>query len=230
MYLLFNILLVIYTLISIKLLKKGVMENFFTILGISYVALFPLVNPVGAIPVFCSLTSESESEQRKKTALKIAINVFFILIVFYLIGEFLLEFFGISLGVLKIAGGLIVANSAWEMVTGKNKLSSEEKTEVQTKEDISFTPMALPLLSGPGAIGIVIGLSIKENQILYTSAVCSGILLIGITVYIALLLSLPLFRLLGKTGVGVLNKIMGFFILAIAVQLVVNGIMMLIKN
>ena len=206
------------------------MDNFISALLLAFAALFPLVNPVGAIPVFCSLTSNSSVEQRKKTALKTAINVFFILLIFYFVGEFLLEFFGISMGVLKIAGGLIVAGTAWEMVTGKNKLSTEENNEIQSKEDISFTPMALPLLSGPGSIGVVIGLSVQGYQTEYTCGISAGILLMAVTVYIALLLSLPLFKLMGKTGVGVLNRIMGFFILAIAVQLIVNGIFMLIKN
>jgi multiple antibiotic resistance protein len=137
----------------------------------------------------------------------------------------LLDFFGISLGVLKIAGGLIVAHTAWEMVSGHHKLSHEENTEVETKEDISFTPMALPLLSGPGAIGVVIGLSYtNQNHLIFYSGTSIGILLIAISAFISLRLSMPLFKLLGKTGVGVLNRIMGFFILAIAVQLVFNGI------
>jgi multiple antibiotic resistance protein len=205
------------------------MDNFFSALGISFVALFPLVNPVGAIPVFCTLTSDSTSPERRKTALKTAISVALILLVFYFVGEFLLEFFGISLGVLKIAGGLIVAHAAWEMVTSKSKLSDEEHTEVKTKEDISFTPMALPLLSGPGAIGVAIGMSIDGYKFDYTLGTSAGILLMALVVYIALLLSIPMYKVLGKTGVGVLNKIMGFFILAIAVQLIVNGISMLSK-
>lgn len=206
------------------------MENFLSSLVLAFAALFPLVNPVGAIPVFCSLTCESSGEQRKKTALKTALNVFIILLVFYFVGEFLLEFFGISLGVLKIAGGLIVAHTAWEMVTSKNKLSSDEDNEIQQKEDISFTPMALPLLSGPGSIGVAIGLSVQGNEIGHTFGISAGILLMAVSVYIALMLSLPLYKLLGKTGVGVLNRIMGFFILAIAVQLIVNGIFMLFKS
>jgi multiple antibiotic resistance protein len=205
------------------------MEIFYSTLILAFAELFPLVNPVGAVPVFCSLTVESTNAQRKKASLKTSVNVFFILLIFYFIGEFILEFFGISLGVLKIAGGLIVAHTAWEMVTSKNKLSSEESNEIQLKEDISFTPMALPLLSGPGSISVAIDLSITGYQIEYTLGICAGILLIAVTVYILLLLSLPLFKLLGKTGVGVLNRIMGFFILAIAVQLVVNGIFMLFK-
>ena len=206
------------------------MENFLSSLVLSFITLFPLVNPIGAIPVFCTLTSDSPVEFRKKTAFKTAFNVLIILLAFYFIGEFLLEFFGISLGVLKIAGGLIVAHTAWEMVTGKKKLSSEERDEIQEKEDISFTPMALPLLSGPGSIGAVIGLSIQGYQAGYTFGICAGILLTVLSAYIALMLSLPLMKVLGKTGVGVLNKIMGFFILAIAVQLIVNGINMLFRN
>jgi multiple antibiotic resistance protein len=202
------------------------MEKILSALLLSFAALFPLVNPIGAIPVFCSLTADSSGEYRKKAALKTSINVFFILLVFYLVGEFVLEFFGISLGVLKIAGGLIVAHTAWEMVTSKSKLSHEESSEMHAKDDISFTPMALPLLSGPGSIGVAIGMSIPGYQTEYTLGISAGILLISIVVYTALLLSSPILKLLGKTGVGILNRIMGFFILAIAVQLVVHGIMM----
>ena len=201
------------------------MDNIFITIGIAFASLFPVINPLGAIPVFCSLTSDNTDEYRKIMDLKTSVYVFFILIVFFFIGELLLDFFGISLGVLKIAGGLIVAHTAWEMVSGHHKLSHEENTEVETKEDISFTPMALPLLSGPGAIGVVIGLSYtNQNHLIFYSGTSIGILLIAISAFISLRLSMPLFKLLGKTGVGVLNRIMGFFILAIAVQLVFNGI------
>ena len=192
-------------------------------------ALFPLVNPVGAIPVFCTLTAEATASERKKTALKTALSVMIILLVFYFVGEFLLEFFGISLGVLKISGGFIVAHAAWEMLTTKSRLTTDEHKEIQEKEDISLTPMALPLLSGPGAIGVAIGMSIEGYKIDYTIGISIGIVLVSVVVYIALLSSIPLFKVLGKTGVGVLNRIMGFFILAIAVQLIANGITVLFK-
>lgn len=205
------------------------MENFSSAVALAFVVLFPLVNPVGAIPVFCSLTSDSTPDYRKKTALKTSLNVLAVLIGFYFVGEFILDFFGISLGVLKIAGGLVVAHTAWGLLVNKSKLSEDEHTEVQTKEDISFTPMALPLLSGPGSIGAAIGLSVKGYQSEYTFGICAGIVLTALTVYAALLLSYPLMKLLGKTGIGVLNKIMGFFILSIAVQLIVNGITMIYK-
>jgi multiple antibiotic resistance protein len=128
------------------------------------------------------------------------------------------------MGVLKIAGGIVVMNTAWEMLTNKEKISGDVQTESKIKEDISFAPMALPLLSGPGAIGAVIGLSMQGYQTGYTFGIGAGILLIAVTVYIALIISVPLMKILGITGIEILKKIMGFFILAIAVQLIVSGI------
>jgi len=144
------------------------MESFLSALALAFVTLFPIVDPPGAIPVFCTLTADSRSEVRRRMAFKTALNVLIILLVFYFVGEFILEFFGISLGVLKIAGGVVVAHTAWDMLTSKDKIPSADTQEMQTKEDISFTPMALPLLSGPGAIGAAIGLSIPGTQIMYT--------------------------------------------------------------
>jgi multiple antibiotic resistance protein len=205
------------------------MESFLSAVALAFITLFPIVDPPGAIPVFCTLTADSTSEVRRRTAFKTALNVLIILLVFYFVGEFILEFFGISLGVLKIAGGIVVAHTAWDMLTSKDKITPEDTQEMQTKEDISFTPMALPLLSGPGAIGAAIGLSIPGTQILYTLGISTGIILAAVTVYIALMLSIPILRILGKTGIDILKRIMGFFILAIAVQLTVSGIIMVFK-
>lgn len=205
------------------------MESFFAALVLAFVALFPIVDPPGAIPVFCSLTANTDVKNRNKTALKTSMNVFLVLLVFYLIGEFILDFFGISMGVLRIAGGIVVMNTAWEMLTSKEKISAEVHTESKAKEDISFAPMALPLLSGPGAIGAVIGLSLQGYQAGYTFGIGAGIFLIAVTVYIALIMSIPLMKILGVTGLEILKKIMGFFILAIAVQLIVNGINLAFK-
>ena len=200
------------------------LENFLTSAGIAFITLFPLVNPIGAVPVFISLASDFEADYRAQQARKTAVNVAIILIVFFFVGELLLRFFGISIYVLKIAGGLIIAHTAWEMVTSKSKLSREEDTESQSKSDISFTPLAIPMLSGPGSIGAVITLSSHEQNVFSYLGASAGIILIGVASYICLKLATPLFKLLGKTGVGVLNRIMGFFILAIAVGLITEGI------
>jgi multiple antibiotic resistance protein len=90
------------------------------------VALFPIANPVGAIPVFYSLTESDNRSERKQQARRTALNVVWILAVFLIAGRTVLEFFGISLNVLRIAGGLLVAHAAWEMVTSKQRLTDSE--------------------------------------------------------------------------------------------------------
>ena len=197
--------------------------------GIAFSVLFPLINPLGAVPAFSGLTAGDTAEFRKSQARKIAVNVFIILITFLFIGKLLLELFGISLGVLEIAGGLIVAHTAWQMVTSDADANEKSGIKIQNI-DISFMPMAMPILSGPGAIGVVIGLSTGAKQAEDYIGFVIGIFLIGFVTYVSLILSLPLMKKLGKTGINVLTRMMGFFILAIAVNLVYKGILDLIPK
>jgi multiple antibiotic resistance protein len=190
----------------------------------TFLALFPIVDPFGGIPLFFSVTSSWTTKERNQTALKTSFYVFGILVVFLFFGRFVLYFFGISLPVLKIAGGLIVANTAWGMVTATARITPAETDEANTKEDISLTPLAMPLLSGPGAIGVVMALAAHvDNGAAYIGMVI-GIAVVAVTVFLCLCLGGPLVRRLGPTGIGALNRIFGFLILAIAVQLVWDGV------
>lgn len=197
--------------------------------GIAFTLLFPLINPLGGVPPFAGLTSHGSVEFRKIQARKISVNVFFILITFLLIGKLLLELFQISLGVLEVAGGLIVANTGWGLANSKPDSEEDDKSKVKDI-DISFMPMAMPILSGPGAIGGVIGLSTRAQHIEDYIGFIIGIVLIGLVTYIFLMLSIPLMKKLGSNGINILTRMMGFFILAIAVNLVYMGIMDLIKS
>ncbi len=196
----------------------------------TFLALIPIANPIGAVPIFYSLTSSDTPPYRSRQARQVAINVVFVLAIFLLGGRFILEFFGISLGVLRIAGGLMIGHTAWEMVTVRQRLSVSESTEAQDKDDISFTPMAVPLVSGPGAIGVVIGLSARADHWLDYVGCLVGIMLLGISLYICLVLGEPLSKALGKNGIGAFNRVLGFFILAIAVQFVADGTLALIQK
>jgi multiple antibiotic resistance protein len=190
----------------------------------TFLALFPIVDPFGGIPVFFSMTSSWTQRDRYRTALKTGVWVFVILVTFLFFGRFVLHFFGISLPVLKIAGGLIVANSAWAMVTSTARITPEEAHEAEEKEDISLTPLAMPLMSGPGAIGVVMALAAHvDNWSAYIGMVI-GIAGIAVSVTLFFVTGGPLVRRLGPSAVGAINKIFGFLILAIAVQLVWNGI------
>jgi multiple antibiotic resistance protein len=190
----------------------------------TFLALFPIVDPFGGVPIFFSMTSDWTPRDRTRTALKTGIWVFVILVAFLFFGRFVLYFFGISLPVLKIAGGLIVANTAWGMVTSHARITPEESHEAEDKEDISLTPLAMPLMSGPGAIGVVMALAAHvDNAAAYIGMVI-GVAAIAVSVTLFFWLGGPLVRRLGPSAVGAINKIFGFLILAIAVQLVWNGV------
>jgi multiple antibiotic resistance protein len=170
------------------------------------------------------MTANWEAKDRQRTALKTGIWVFVILVTFLFFGRFVLFFFGISLPVLKIAGGLIVANTAWGMVTSHARITPEESHEAQVKEDISLTPLAMPLMSGPGAIGVVMALAAHVDTEMSYLGMVIGIAAVALSVTLFFWMGGPLVKRLGPSAVGAINKIFGFLILAIAVQLVWNGV------
>jgi MarC family membrane protein len=190
----------------------------------TFLALFPIVDPLGGIPIFFTMTSSWDARDRYRTAIKTGIWVFVILVTFLFFGRFVLYFFGISLPVLKIAGGLIVANTAWGMVTSTARISPAESHEAENKDDISLTPLAMPLMSGPGAIGVVMALAAHVDDAAGYIGMVIGVAAVALSVTLFFALGGPLVRRLGPGAVGAINKIFGFLILAIAVQLVWNGI------
>ncbi len=196
----------------------------------TFVALFPIANPIGAVPIFYSLTATDSRAERRQQARRIAINVILVLVVFLIAGRIVLEFFGISLNVLRIAGGLLVAQAAWEMVTSKHRLTNSEHQAGLKQEDISFAPMAVPLIAGPGSIGVVIGLATNITHWSGYLGCSIGIVCFGGLLYACLVLGESLFSILGSNGFGALNRVLGFFILAIAVQLIADGVLSLLHT
>jgi multiple antibiotic resistance protein len=190
----------------------------------TFLALFPIVDPFGGVPIFFSMTSTWSAQDRNRTAFKTGLWVFIVLVTFLFFGRFVLQFFGISLPVIKIAGGLIVANTAWGMVTSTARITPAESHEAENKEDISLTPLAMPLMSGPGAIGVVMALAAHVDNAAAYLGMIIGIAGIALSVTLFFVLGGPLVRRLGPSAVGAINKIFGFLILAIAVQLVWNGV------
>ncbi|MDQ4145971.1 MAG: MarC family protein [Actinomycetota bacterium] len=189
----------------------------------TFLALLPIVNPVGNLPLFVALSSEASEAERRSIAWKASRNVILILGTFLLIGRFLLHFFGISLPVLRVAGGLIVGHTAWRMVTGRGELSEAEHTEAVGKESISLVPLAIPILAGPGAIGVVIALSAHMSHWSAYIGHLLGVTAVGLAIALVLRMGEPMARRLGHNRVGVLNRLSGLLILAIAVQLVADG-------
>lgn len=193
----------------------------------SFTSLFSVVNPLAAMPLFLSLTDRFDNTERVYTAQKASVYMFGVLIVFLLIGTFILSFFGISLPGIRIAGGLIIMRTAYSMLnpekSGK-KLTEEDEKAALEKEDISFSPLALPLLSGPGSIAVVIGFATQAEGLIDYVINGISILLVVIATYILLRLAPISARYIGYTGLNVMTRLMGFIALAISVQFILSGI------
>ncbi len=193
----------------------------------SFTSLFSVVNPLAAMPLFLSLTDRFTERERIQTARKASLYMFGVLITFLLIGTFILSFFGISLAGIRIAGGLIIMRAAYSMLNPENggrKLTDEDEAAAMEKEDISFSPLALPLLSGPGSIAVVIGFATQAEGI-------ADYVINGVSIVLVVLITFVLLRLapisakyIGPTGLNVMTRLMGFIALAISVQFILSGI------
>ncbi|MEL6881843.1 MAG: MarC family protein [Cyanobacteria bacterium J06607_10] len=204
------------------------------ILG-SLAALFPVIDPIGSVPIFLVLTAGAPQALRHRYARRIALNVIFLLVGFLLVGGGILRFFGVSLEVVRIAGGIVVFHAAWNTMNAESKLSDLENEDATQRaghqEDISFMPMTIPLLAGPGAIAVALGLAAEASRgfdTLKTTqnmvAIVVAIALIGLIIYIALRSSTLLLKWLGAGGIHALSRLLGLFVMAIGVQLILNGI------
>ena len=193
----------------------------------TFSALFSVVNPFGAMPVFLTLTQDDTPASRNQQALKACLYMVGILAVFFLAGQYVLNFFGIRIHDLRIAGGLMIMRAGFELLTpgaSKKKISPDVVEEGQQKEDISFTPLAMPMLSGPGAIAISIGLFTTSLSYLDMFFILIGIILLAIVSYIILRFSHQLTRYMGKAGLAALSRIMGFIVLSIGVNFIVSAL------
>ena len=196
---------------------------------VTFLALFPITHPIGAIPIFYSLTAHESPHDRRRQARQVAINATMILAIFFLTGRVVLQFFGLSLGVLQIAGGLLVAQTAWKMLVQPQK-TPDQAQRGKTKQNIAFFPMAIPLISGPGAIGLVIALATNNPHWESYLGGLLGIGGLGIILYLCLTLGTPLIRAMGKSGTEAVTRILGFFLLAIGIQLMSEGLFSVIQS
>lgn len=216
-----------------QLISDTIPEHSATILGFagllfaSFTSLFSVVNPLAAMPLFLSLTDRFSEKERIQTANKATLYMLGVLLVFLLVGTFIMSFFGISLAGIRIAGGLIIMRAAYSMLNpekGGRKLTAEDEAAALEKEDISFSPLALPLLSGPGSIAVVIGFATQAGG--PTDYLINGaaIVLVVAVTYGILRLAPISAKYIGHTGLNVMTRLMGFIALAISVQFILSGI------
>lgn len=190
----------------------------------AFTSLFSIVNPLGMMPVFLALTSADTNDYRKWQAKKACLYMVGILAFFLFAGTFIMNFFGISLESLRIAGGLIVMRSGFGLLNSDDRLSKKSKIEAIEKPDISLTPLAMPLLSGPGSIAATISLATQSPEIIHNVIILLAIAIIGAISYLILRVSNRLLPIIGRTGLEAASKIMGFIAMTVGVQFIINGV------
>lgn len=206
------------------------MSSYLSAISLSFMSLFPILNPVGHAPMFYVMTGECTPKERQRQAWKTAVNSTLILLVSLLAGKYILLFFDITLDMLRIAGGLLVASTGWNMIGNEPRITDKEHEEAKQMRDISFVPMALPILSGPGAIGLAIGITAYGTAPTHMLGYSTGIILLGVLTWVCFIFAEKLVRLLGETGVGALNRVLGLIIMTIGVGLIANGAVNMLKN
>lgn len=179
------------------------------------------------MPVFLVLTDNNTVEQRNRMALKASFFMSGILLSFLFGGTYIINFFGISLEGIRIAGGLMIMTWAFSLLNPQEagrKLSQEDEDDAKDKPDISFSPLAMPLLSGPGSIAVVMSFASQELSITNYILLSAAILLCSLGAFVVLRIAPQFVKLLGKTGMAGFTRLMGFIALCIGVQFIINGI------
>lgn len=185
-------------------------------------ALFSVVNPFGSMPVFISLTSNNTLAERNRFALKTSIYVFIILLISFLIGKYILLFFGIGITSLRLAGGLIITLSGFALLTGKitqhKGMNRAVKDDGQGKDDPSLTPLAMPMLAGPGSISYMITMNESNSNIIYEILAVVAAFLLGLSIFLVLRSSNYIFNKMGAAGLISLSRVIGFIVMAIGIE------------
>lgn len=188
----------------------------------AFATLFVVIDPIGLTPMFVALTQGADAAHRRAVALRASLIGFFILLAFGLFGEAVLGFIGISMSAFGIAGGILLLLTALDMLFERRTKRREDK--VTEMPDPSVFPLATPLIAGPGAIASLILLMGEADGIGGMVTVLGVMGFVVFLVFVLFLLGTPLERLLGKTGINVVTRLLGMLLAALAVQFIINGI------
>jgi multiple antibiotic resistance protein len=200
-----------------------------------YAALFPIVNPFGSAPFFLSLTEQYTNIERARMSRQIAINSFLLLLGSLLIGSHLLGFFGVSLPIVRVAGGLVVTAFGWKLLNSPAQAEHDHDAQQAAAHDDpdTFYPLTMPLTVGPGSISVAITIGANQSQsvrslIVNSAAHIASMLLVAVAIFVSLRYADRIMRRLGPTGTAVLLRLSAFILLCIGVQILWNGVSSLV--
>ncbi|WP_299779410.1 MarC family NAAT transporter [uncultured Formosa sp.] len=207
------------------------MELFLSTFG----ALFSIMNPLGTVPVFVGLSSDNTKKERAVIAFWTSVNALIILLLSFFAGKYILSFFGISINALKIAGGLIIASSGFALLTGKfaeHKGMKRKRVEedIHSRNEISLTPLAMPMLAGPGTISLLITYNQEFIDIQDKFVIVSALVFTTTCIYLILKSSYFIVKFLGASGINALSRIIGFIVIAIGIEYIISSVVNIITH
>lgn len=189
------------------------------------IGLLAVVNPIGAIPIFLSLTAGESRSSRQHTAKVAVFSVFVILAFSLLFGEAILHAFGISVNSFRVAGGILILLMAISMMHAKTSRvnATEDEKHTEPEESVAVVPLAIPLLAGPGAISTVILYAHRGESMMHYGMVGAAIATVSVVLLITLMSTTALSRFLSQTGINISTRIMGLILAALAIEFIANG-------
>lgn len=198
----------------------------------TFVGLLPIANPFSTAAVFVAITQRFTAAQARDQAWRACIYMAIVLLVSLFAGALIMEFFGISIPALRIAGGLIVARVGFGMLNPEpeSDVGETEQEEALHMTDLAFTPLAMPMLSGPGSIAVTIGMAAGAENPWEYGAIALGIVMVAYTSWLVLRSARRIVALLGSTGMIALTRIMGFLLVCVGVQFIGAGVVQILSD
>ncbi len=201
------------------------MNELLTLGILAFTSFFTLINPLGVMPIFMTMSADLTPEDRARTARKASLVGFIIIVAFALSGQLLFKFFGISVNSFRIVGGVIFFIMGMDMLQARlTKVKLKDSEVKKYVNDISITPMAIPMIAGPGAITNAIVLMEDAGSMAGAAVLITALALVTLLTYFILLSSSRIIKALGETGNNVLMRLMGLIVMVIAVEFFFSGL------
>ncbi len=200
------------------------MDTFFPFFVLCLTSFFTLTNPLGTMPLFLTMTRDMTEDDRKRIAKRATIVAFLILVGFTILGQVIFKIFGLSSNGFRIAGGIVIFKIGYDMLQARYSSAKVSPDEVKSyANDISVTPLAIPMICGPGAIAQGIMLMEEAHNLEKKIALLASIVFVFILIYVILRASTRLNKILGETGNNVMMRLMGLILMVIAIEVFMGG-------
>ena len=196
-------------------------------------SLFALINPIGIVPIFISITEEYTDQEKNKIAFKAVIFAFFILIIFSLIGELIFTFYGITIDAFRVAGGIVLFKISLDMIESKRsrtRTTPMEEKEAEEKNEIAYNPLGVPLIAGPGSIASIMILSSESSEFIQRLSLFFALGLVLLITLLIFKLSKYLSKTFGRSGLRIMQRVMGLILMVISIEFIFKGVEQIILS